>query len=290
MCDISTLKVKTAFKDYNVIVQKSIDLFLCEMSEKCVFNGISLSVKEDILPNVDFLSELIQLEYLNLGSVSYEDLTAIEKLANLECLRLEGNCAKSLNLTKLSKLQDLFVVYNKQLESIFECVNLKRLVIHHYKKKNLDEFATLKKLQRIEIWSSPIQNIDGLMDLKEIACLELRYLRKLESIEGIKNNASITELLIQNCKKITDWEVIGTLPNLKHLKIDSCGKIPTLKFLEKSEKLETIWLVSDTFIEDGELSWLMDKPSLKAFHVPIENHYDVTLDQKSLFNNFGIKN
>ncbi|MEK4424987.1 hypothetical protein [Solibacillus sp. FSL K6-1523] len=148
----------------------------------------------------------------------------------------------------------------------------------------------MKKLQMLEIWSSPIQNIDGLKDLKEIERLELRYLRKLESIDGIKNNSSITELRIQNCKKITDWEVISTLPNLKHLKIDSCGKIPTLKFLDKLKKLETIWLVSDTFIEDGELSWLMDKESLKAFNVPIENHYDVTLEQKSLFNDFGIKN
>ncbi|WP_107897948.1 leucine-rich repeat domain-containing protein, partial [Lysinibacillus mangiferihumi] len=231
---------------------------------------------EKILPNVDFLSELTQLEYLNLGRKSYENLNGIEKLVNLEYLDFEGICEESLDLSKLTKLQDLFVLYNKKIQNMFDCVNLKRLVIHHYKKKNTDEFTKLKKLKILEIWSSPIQNIDGLMDLKEIERLELRYLSKLESIDGIKNNTSIKELWIQNCKKVKDWEVLGTLSNLKVLTIEACGNIPSLEFLNKLESLESIRFVSNTFIEDGKLAWLIEKESMKYFNTPIEDHYDIS--------------
>ncbi|TKI53207.1 hypothetical protein FC756_25200, partial [Lysinibacillus mangiferihumi] len=202
MYDVVT--VETDFKNYNVFIQESkfIAKEVINFLKDNNINGISLEMDEKILPNVDFLSELTQLEYLNLGRKSYENLNGIEKLVNLEYLDFEGICEESLDLSKLTKLQDLFVLYNKKIQNMFDCVNLKRLVIHHYKKKNTDEFTKLKKLKILEIWSSPIQNIDGLMDLKEIERLELRYLSKLESIDGIKNNTSIKELWIQNCKKV----------------------------------------------------------------------------------------
>ncbi|KPD07736.1 hypothetical protein AM501_13770 [Aneurinibacillus migulanus] len=289
MYDVVT--VKTDFKNYNVFIQesKSMDIDVKNFLKDNNINGISLEMEEKFLPNIDFLSEMTQLEYLNLGRKSYENLKVIEKLVKLEYLSLEGSCEESLDLSKLIKLQDLFVLYNKKIENIFDCVNLKSLIIHHYKKKNTDEFTKLKKLEILEIWSSPIQNIDGLKDLKEIEQLELRYLRKLESIDGIKNNSSIKELWIQNCRKVTDWEVLGTLSSLRVLTIEACGNIPSLHFLDKLESLESVRLVSNTFIEDGKLSWLIDKESMKYFHTPIENHYDVSLETLSKFNNFGIR-
>jgi len=283
------INVKTNFKNYNVFIQESKSLDIEKNFLKVNNNGISLEMEEEYLPNVNFLSEITQLEYLNLGRKNYGNLKAIEKLVNLEYLSLKGNCEESLDLSKLLNLQDLFVLYNKKIENIFDCVNLKRLVIHHYKKKNIDEFTNLKNLQILEVWSSPIQNIDGLKDLIEIEQLELRYLSKLETIEGIKNNSSIKELWIQNCKKVNDWEVLGTLSNLKVLTIEACGNIPSLNFLDKLESLESIRLVSSTFIEDGKLSWLIEKESMKYFNTPIEDHYDISLETLSKFNDFGIR-
>ncbi|WP_374966069.1 hypothetical protein [Lysinibacillus sp. RS5] len=290
MYDIVTSK--TDFKNYNVFIQesKSIDKDVINFLKDNNVNGISLEMEEKILPNVDFLSEITQLEFLDLGRKSYGNLKAVEKLVNLEYLSLEGSCEESLDLSKLIKLQDFFVLYNKKIENIFDCVNLKRLIIHHYKKKNVDEFVKLEKLKILGIWSSPIQNIDGLKDLKEIEQLKLRYLSKLESIDGIKNNSSVKELWIQNCKKVNDWEVLGTLSNLRVLTIEACGNIPSLKFLDKLEFLESIRLVSNTFIEDGKLSWLIDKESMKYFNTPIENHYDISLETLSKFNTFGVRN
>jgi len=283
------INVKTNFKNYNVFIQESKSLDIEKNFLKVNNNGISLEMEEEYLPNVNFLSEITQLEYLNLGRKNYGNLKAIEKLVNLEYLSLKGNCEESLDLSKLLNLQDLFVLYNKKIENIFDCMNLKRLVIHHYKKKNIDEFTNLKNLQILEVWSSPIQNIDGLKDLIEIEQLELRYLSKLETIEGIKNNSSIKELWIQNCKKVNDWEVLGTLSNLKVLTIEACGNIPSLNFLDKLESLESIRLVSSTFIEDGKLSWLIEKESMKYFNTPIEDHYDISLETLSKFNDFGIR-
>lgn len=290
MYDIVTSK--TDFKNYNVFIQesKSIDKDVINFLKDNNVNGISLEMEEKILPNVDFLSEITQLEFLDLGRKSYGNLKAVEKLVNLEYLSLEGSCEESLDLSKLIKLQDFFVLYNKKIENIFDCVNLKRLIIQHYKKKNVDEFVKLEKLKILGIWSSPIQNIDGLKNLKEIEQLKLRYLSKLESIDGIKNNSSVKELWIQNCKKVNDWEVLGTLSNLRVLTIEACGNIPSLKFLDKLEFLESIRLVSNTFIEDGKLSWLIDKESMKYFNTPIENHYDISLETLSKFNTFGIRN
>ncbi|TKI69445.1 hypothetical protein FC756_09110, partial [Lysinibacillus mangiferihumi] len=92
MYDVVT--VKTNFKNYNVFIQESkfIDKEVINFLKDNNINGISLGMDEKILPNVDFLSELTQLEYLNLGRKSYENLNGIEKLVNLEYLDFKGIC------------------------------------------------------------------------------------------------------------------------------------------------------------------------------------------------------
>lgn len=289
----SPVNVETNFGKYQVYVQRSplMEPNIKDKIENKELDGLAIRVNDRSLSDVGFLKQLPNLEYLDLGRNNISDLSSIEALNELKYLSFKGSIEAKLDLSTLSKLQDLLVLYDKKIQNLFTCTNLKRLVIHHYKNKNnnAEEFKALKRLEILEIWSSPIRNIDGLKGLNSLQRVELRYLQKLESIKGIENNSSIEELWIQNCKKVNDWEVLGTLSNLKVLTMEACGNISSLNFLDKLESLESIRLVSNTFIEDGKLSWLIEKESMKYFNTPIENHYDVSLETLSKFNDFGIR-
>ncbi len=232
------------------------------------------------------LNNLEGLKYLNLGRYSYLSLKDIESLKSLECLKFIGDCENELDFSNLSYLNDLTILYQKKFKNIFKCKNLKKLVIHHYntKEKDIKEFLGLKKLQFLEICSSPIKNIDSLISLEELENVELRYLRNLESIKGLENHSKISELWIQNCKKVKDIELIGTLENLSVLTIDSCGGLSSLEFLKKLKRLKSIRLV-DTKILDGKLSWLLEKESMQYLSTSIAKYYDITHEQLTIFNN-----
>ncbi|MEK4424966.1 hypothetical protein [Solibacillus sp. FSL K6-1523] len=287
--------VETDFGKYQIYVQRSpfIDPIIIGKIGSGEIDGLAIRINGNFLSNVDFLKQLPNIKYLDLGKNNISDLSSIEdlNLNELEYLNFRGSLEGKLDLSSLSKLQDLLVLYDKKIKNLFTCTNLKRLVIHHYKNKNnnVEEFKVLGRLETLEIWSSPIKDIADLQGLRSLRRVELRYLPKLESISGIENNTSIKELWIQNCKKVNDWEVLGTLSNLKVLTIEACGNIPSLHFLDKLESLESIRLVSNTFIEDGKLSWLINKKSMKYFNTPIENHYDISIEALSKFNNFGIR-
>lgn len=210
--------------------------------------------KEFKLKTLDFLKKCKNIEevYLN-DDIEVQNFSELSQLSNLNTLYLSEQ--HHIDLSKIKKLEYLYLEGNNKNFNIDKCIHLKELYIWSYKpkSKNLVEFRDLAYLEKLIIIQGNINSLDGIAGLK-LTKLELSYLRNLiniEALQGLSN--TLTELEMENCKKIEGYEVLGNLKSVEWLKLVGCADIPNLSFIKQMPSLKKISFV-DTNIVDGDLS------------------------------------
>ena len=98
---------------------------------------------------------------------------------------------------------------------------------------------------------------------------------------------SLTSISLKNCKNINNWEIIGSMNNIKQITIDSCGILPSLNFLKKLTNLQEIRILGSTYIKDNKIKEILEMPQLKYIFIPVKKEYDITLQD---LNEFNLKN
>ena len=83
---------------------------------------------------------------------------------------------------------------------------------------NLNELSELKKLQKLHIYSSKIETLAGIEKLP-LNNLSLVRNNALENIEAIKELKKLNDLLIEKCKKISDYTLLDSLKNKVDIRI-----------------------------------------------------------------------
>lgn len=270
-----------------LINMKSIsDNLIKYVKENTCINGMTIVIDDRYADNIEILKNFNWIMHLFLGTNSFRSIEVLSIFDKLESLYLEGASKEAFDFSLLPMLLKLTILYHEKITNgIFKCTKLEYLRISHYKHKSktIDEISTLGNLKILEIKQATIINVDALSMLKKLEILELSYIYKLEDIKGLKDKESIRNLTIQNCKKINNWEIIGSLKNLKKIYICSCGIIPSINFLKNVSNLEEIH-IADTKVEDGKVASICENKNLKEFNIQTFEHYDVTEEQVSKFN------
>lgn len=157
------------------------------------------------------INETAVIEGTN-GYVSEEDYTRVTKMT-YEQYSEEDNMLK--NISKMTNLEELYLFNASVLEDysfLSRLPKLKVLFIGDAKGLNsLDFMKNLKSLKRLEITKSNI-----------------------EDISVLKDNLSISELILWDNQKLTDYRVISTLKSLEILDIKANPKsvVPDTSNLE----------------------------------------------------------
>jgi len=76
-------------------------------------------------------------------------------------------------------------------------------------------------------------------------------------------------LCIQNAKKISDWEVIGSMKNIESLVIHACGNIKNLDFLTKLKKVKRID-ITNVKVED-DFNWIFRSDEFREVAIRMPN-------------------
>lgn len=141
---------------------------------------LGFETKEEVTPDkkitsLEGLQYFTNLESLDLKNQFVSEAQPIEKLSNLIYLRLAGNELKAINLTELTKLEDLRLFGNKQLKEIdlSRCLYLKGLYLQDTSIKELD-LTKHKKLELALLNRSKLERVtfDGLPLLENISLVE----------------------------------------------------------------------------------------------------------------------
>lgn len=226
--------------------------------------------------DVDFLSDFNFIEYLNIVHQPLGDTKAINSLHGLKSLVLYAYFFTEIDFNNFPNLQECSILHwTPNAKNLFNCTKLKILHINSYKKDDLSELNGLKLLEKLRIDNSQLTSLNGLQKLTKLKELNLGLLTKLTSIDNIKDTPSLEKLNIQSCKKIP-YDTLWGIKSLRWLNLSDVGNIPTIKGIERLNKLEEVYLVGDTKILDGDLSPLLKLPSLKKVGVAHLSHYKPT--------------
>ena len=222
---------------------------------------------------LEYLSELTQLEELNLERTQISDISSLSGLVNLEVLDISDNDISDISaLSGMSELEVLDVSGNYNISratSVSGMQNLKQLNINRTTitqggiPQNL---SSLEKLYIEDVWplegtiflkgyeslntlvidNSNIYGISGLADMKKLEHLDLSKTSIL-SLPEISEAKTLKQAYLYRADENT-INALSSLKELRRLSMEICvGDIQNLSKLKKLESLEIKSSNSDDF-------------------------------------------
>ena len=248
----------------------------------CLEYGLS---KDNLLkrfPSEAFFSRISGLiKYLYIGDFRLSDIKGIQYLQNLETLSVgySENTKTSedadIDFSKFPKLKYLYTPWfskgfeltcNKELES---------LIIYGFapKSKNFISLQLPQSLKCLELVRANIVDFDGLK-MSSGEKIECYYCKNLESLKGIDDvSATLKRLMIENSKKLLDYDPISKCTELNSLVFSKCGDMSSLSLLSSLSKL-THFCMLETTVKDGDISQLL---SIEKVAITNKQHYNYKL-------------
>ncbi|MCJ1908978.1 hypothetical protein [Planococcus ruber] len=206
---------------------------------------------------IDFLSDCPSIESVGLYGPNVNDLSGLYKLEALKALSI-GDLVpvSSVDFSQLSSLEEIYGTLPPKAKAIGSLHHLKSMKIWSYKPKgkNLEEFRSLKALEKLELITSNITSLDGIQGLTRLRHLELYGMRSLKEIEAIQElSGNLRSLSMEGVKNIQNLSPIGKVQSLEQLDLNNCGTIPSIGFIKQLPHLNSIqfW---DTTVLDGDVS------------------------------------
>ncbi|MEE1911533.1 leucine-rich repeat domain-containing protein [Aeromonas caviae] len=264
-CLVLTAPWSDSFKS---IIDKE-NISVLRLSQSAGWNGNDIS----------FINYLPSLSGVEIYSWGVKDITPLESISNLEYLGLQCEFTKAPDFSKLKKLKVLKVLWRPKAKTIFSCDELNLLNAVNYPSENLKELNKMSLLRHLQLTSKKIKSLSGIEELSSLSILDLADCPKLEDLSGIDKCQQIEIVEIENCKRVYDTAILSELKNLKEIVLIDCGTVKSLRPLAHSPSLESITFIGDTTIEDGELTSLLDIPTLKKMWFSNKRHYSHTREQ-----------
>ncbi|GEM_PF-2625874 len=213
-----------------------------------------------------------------LSKYSYENISAIYKLENLESLKSTGLVKKEFDFNKLLTLKKVFIEYSKNFNSIFNCENLTELEMHKFPEKGSTKFIRLISLKKLILRHFKMTELEAISKLSKLEYLEISHNRAIDNLDFISQNTTIKELHIMNCPKIKDFSSLSGMKNLEKLSFENQKEIPSLDFVKDIPKLKRLGVVGSSNVIDGKLKWLLDNDNIQI-SCEVKKHYDVKWDK-----------
>jgi len=142
-------------------------------------------------------------------------------------------------------------------------------------------FKSLINLESLDCTQTNLTSLGFLRDLPKLTTFEISYAPKLLDIDGLTYcKKTLTKLEIDHCKRIDNYEVLYSLPNLERLLISDSKEIPSIDFVSKMPKLQDFSFVG-TAVTSGDLSLCA-----RLKHVGFDNkkHYSHTYEELTRIN------
>ncbi|MES0883618.1 hypothetical protein [Roseibium sp. SCP14] len=226
-----------------------------------------------------FLEELPELTGLEIYDWDVKDLTPLASLPGLQTLGLQCRFASAPDFLSFSRLQNVYITWRPRAEALLLHEGLTRLSVENYPGDDLTPLARLNRLKELRLTSRKLSSLLGIGNLPALKRLDLYSCPKLSSVEPLTACNRLKTLEIETCKQIGSLNGIEALSKLKTLHLINCGKLPTLRPLAGLRELERFHFHENTTILDGDLSVLLELPSLAAVSFADKSSYRPRRDE-----------
>lgn len=165
----------------------------------------------------DFFGKKITLNVLPEGCDEIKHVTYL-RLTSSHPVRFN----QYLNFTQLKKL---FVTYHKSSSGWLSHEGLVDLTIRKYKADDLTGLSNLKSLKRLSLLQGSVKSLNGIEHLKHLETLEIYSVRNLTDLTALLNAPHIENLIIKAYSKVTDWNFLSGMKQLKFLYLEKADSI-----------------------------------------------------------------
>ncbi len=114
--------------------------------------------------NIEFLYHLPQLRSLIVLDLTLEAIEPVHALQNLAQLTLSTYSDIPVDFNNFPHLQSCYFEWIKGSESLFDRESLNGLGLNNYRGSSSKEFAKLKKLEKLTILNSGMEDLTGLWE------------------------------------------------------------------------------------------------------------------------------
>lgn len=197
--------------------------------------------------NLQFPQENVSLyECINLESIDTRyhenDFTPLSKLQKLNFFSAFCDNLESFEgIDKLSNLEDIKLETTSRLKEL----------------KNLQS-DTIKIFYLYTEEASKLKSFDGIEGLTSVENIALNGYKKLESIGNLSECHTLQTLTFENCKIPNDIDQLSTLKNLEKVTLDDCRDVNSLNFVKELPNLKYLSFDGNTKITDGNLEFLKE--------------------------------
>jgi len=192
----------------------------------------------------DFSNEglkfLQKLKYLQTSGLGYAEVDPLSNLKNLNYVKLsEDNLSDISGLTSSENLEFIDLNYSKKLDNIIPLSKLKNIKLIDVSSTKITSLKGLENsvdIHGVKAVNTPIKNLDGLVNAKNIYCINANRCEYLENIEGIKNSLKLKEIILDKCSSLSSLNGIENCKDLRLITLSGSG-ISNLNSLTNCKKI-----------------------------------------------------
>ncbi|MEL7002040.1 MAG: leucine-rich repeat domain-containing protein, partial [Bacteroidota bacterium] len=192
----------------------------------------------------DQFSKLINLRTLhisgdyNSGRWNLIKTHVLSNLSNLEILNLASNMINDISfLSSLPKLQFLNLYYNDidNVSSLSHLTDLRYLILSFNRIVDINSLSNLKSLQYLNLWANKIIHIDCLSKFGQLEYLDLSS-NEITDFSALSGLNELHYLNVIN-NQIDGLNFLSDLPKLQHLVLRPCEDVDCLLLSKLTELL-----------------------------------------------------
>lgn len=232
-------------------------------------------LKDDRLPNLEFLNHYTFLNDLNISTVDDFSFSFLNSLSGLKKLTISTIGDNAIDLSNQINLESLTIQWRKgKILGLEKCLKISSLCLIDYSEQDFTPVSSLLGLEDLMVKTSLINNCNGLENLTKLKSILFGNCKKLSSLDGMRNLKNISSLSYDLCPKINNFDVIGSLNTLEKLSINDCKGVKSIKFIEQLPSLKRLFLLGNTDIIDGDLQ---PAQKIQGVFYRHRKHYNITI-------------
>lgn len=259
------------YGDFLVIKSEKIEYYTDLINSKSIKNiGINAYWGYG-LDDFRFLSKCPKIEKIYIVGDDY-DLTDLNHLRCLTFISTTSNADK-LDFSNFPHLEYCCINWSKKVLNLEKSKEITHLKIYKY--KAFEDIAALpffNHLSILEIIDSSISSLKGIERYTSLVDFRGYYLSKLTNINAIAKAEELRFFILENCKRVFDYQCLEENKHLRKIILSNCGDIKSIKFIQELKELVFFTFMGSNVL-DGDM---MPCIRLQYFAFNNRKHYSHT--------------
>jgi len=220
-----------------------------------------------------FVADVPGLLALDLVLPPQEDWSFLGGRSSWKSLSLQFAIEARHDFADMCSLESLFCYWSPGLDTALSCPGLEWLSLSRFRQELSVSGGAPPDLKSLSLAQSKLSGVSWLMSSKSLRRLDIVQCRGIASLSPLGGLSALEWLYLDGLKGVAGLEELAALERLEYLCLSNCGELLDISFISGLASLRAIALVGDTRVVGGDLSPIIELPSLRLANIPHHRGY-----------------